>query len=137
MRSCISTSTCTTIMSDNPPCKFCQKETVYVPLVIKGGNGDSNYHTFDVHYCYDCHAEYVHWGILDSIHLYATINNRLYRWSVELDGTLGRLWVIGEPGEVGVRPNRKVDLVKNFGRVYPDVTPQNIVEKIRFMLTFL
>ena len=109
----------------------------YVPLVIKGGNGDSHYHTFDVHYCYDCRSEYVHWGQVDSLHLYTIVNNRMYRWSVESSGRLARLWLVGEPGEPGVRPNRKLELVKNFKNIYPKITPQNINEKLRFILLFL
>jgi hypothetical protein len=124
-------------MSDKHNCKFCQKETVYVPLVIKGGNGDKSYHKFDVHYCYDCEAEYVHWGQINSVHLYTTVNNRMYRWSVELDGTMARLWYVGEPGEPGVRPNKKLKLVKNFKSIYPKITPQNVNEKLRFILLFL
>lgn len=115
-------------------CKFCQKETVYVPLVIKGGNGDNKYHTFEVHYCYDCKAEYVKWSGSDTIHLYATINTRMYRWSI--NGGDAYLWYVGEPGEPGVRPNRKLKLVKSF-REFPPITPQNIERKLRFMLLFL
>lgn len=117
-------------------CKFCQKDAVYVPLVIKGGRGDSKYHTFDVRYCYECAAEYVDWGGITSIHLYTTINSRMYRWSIEDGGTLARLWYIGEPGEPGVRANRKLKLVKSFKET-PQITPENIERKLRFMLLFL
>jgi len=119
------------------PCKFCQKETAPVPLIIKGGNGDNKYHTFDVHYCYDCAAEYVDWAGVVSIHLYVTINNRMYRWSVEDKGSLARLWYVGEPGEPGVRANRKMFLIKSFKEDFPQITPENIERKLRFILLFL
>lgn len=111
-------------------CVYCQKETVYVPLQIKK-------HKFEVHYCYDCAAEYVSWGQIKSKHLYTTINNRMYRWSVELDGALGRLWYIEEPGEPGRSPNKGLKMVKNFGSNYPTITPQNVNDKLRFILLFL
>jgi hypothetical protein len=118
-------------------CKFCPKETVYVPLSIKGGVGDNSFHMFEVHYCYDCKAEYVDWAENTSIHLYTMINNRMYRWSIEGNGTTGRLWYVGEPGEPGIRPNRKLSLVKSFTKDFPPITPQNIERKLRFMLLFL
>lgn len=123
-----------------PPCKFCAKETVYVPLIIKGGNGDKSFHKFDVHYCYNCAAEYVKFGDANSIHIYTTINNKMYRWSVndiESHPQLGTIWYIGEPGEPGVRTNRKLKLLKSFHGNFPQITPENIERKLRFMLLFL
>jgi|SRR5579864_1466590 len=116
-------------------CKFCQKEAVYVPLQFASPSGKK--HVMQVHYCYDCAAEYVNWGQVKSTHLYTFINNRTYRWSVELDGSLGRLWHIGEPGVPGKSPNRELTVVKNFGERYPTITPQNVNEKLRFILLFL
>lgn len=124
-------------MTDKYNCMFCQNETAYVPLIIKGGNGDNTYHTFEVHYCFECHAEYVHWGPVNAVHLYTVVNHRTYRWSLELDGSAARLWYIDEPGIPGVRQNKGVKLVKNFKGKYPAITPQNIEEKLRFILLFL
>jgi hypothetical protein len=118
------------------PCKFCPKETVYVPLIIKGGNGDNKYHTFDVHYCYDCAAEYVDWSGSTAVHLYTTINNRMYRWSMEANGAAAHLWYVGEPGIPGKNPNRKMFLIKSF-KDFPQITPENIERKLRFILLFL
>ncbi len=118
------------------PCKFCQKDTVYVPLIIKGGNGDKNFHKFDVYYCYDCAAEYVNWSDGISTHLYTTVNNRMYRWSQGNKSTTAQLWYVGKPGEPGKSPNKEMLLVKSF-KDFPLVTPQNVERKIRFMLLFL
>jgi hypothetical protein len=118
-------------------CTFCHKDAVYVPLVVKAKNGRSTHRVFEVYYCYDCKAEYVHFGNIKNHHLYTTINNRMYRWSVEIDGAMGRLWYVGEPGEPGVTPNRKMELVKNFHAIYPAITPGNIQEKLKFILLFL
>lgn len=116
-------------------CVYCQKETVYVPLQFRSSSGHK--HTMEVHYCYDCAAEYVHWGQVNSKHLYTVINNRTYRWSIEIDGSLGRLWAIDEPGVPGKSPNRGLTVVKSFGDKYPTITPQNVNEKLRFILLFL
>lgn len=120
-------------------CKFCQKDNVYVPLIIKGGNGSSKYHTFEVYYCYDCAAEYVNYGE-NSVHLYTTLNDKMYRWSVNMiagQPDYGTIWYVGEPGEPGVRPNKKMKLLKSFTDNLPQVTPKNIQSKLRFMLLFL
>jgi len=54
----------------------------------------------------------------------------------DIDGYAGSLWYIGEPGEPGVRPNRKLKMLKTFSNP-PEVTPENVERKIRFMLLFL
>jgi hypothetical protein len=118
-------------------CTFCQKETVYVPLIVKNKDGKATNRVFQVYYCYDCQAEYAYFGSIKNVHLYTTINNRMYRWSLELNGSMGRLWYVGEPGEPGVRPNRKLELVKNFQSMFPTITPQNIQDKLKFILLFL
>jgi len=117
------------------PCKFCQKETDYVPLVIKGGNGDNSFHTFEVYYCYGCAAEFVEWRAAPATHLYTTINNRMYRWSIGTESC--HIWYVGKPGEPGVRPNKDLKLVKTFKSDFPQITPENIERKLRFILLFL
>lgn len=114
----------------NPKCRFCQKETVYVPLTISARR------TFKVYHCYDCSYEYVDELSWSNHHLYTSINNRMYRWSVDESGTAAHLWYVGEPGEPGVRANRKLFLVKSF-KDFPSITPQNIERKLRFILLFL
>ena len=115
-------------------CTFCQKDTVYVPLVVTPQTS-SNFRRFEVYYCYDCNAEYVE--STGGVHLYATINNKMYRWSMEEEGTIGRLWSVGEPGIPGAQPNRKMFLIKSFKKDLPVITPQNILEKLKFILVFL
>ena len=116
------------------PCRFCQKAADYVPLQV------SPKHRFEVHYCFNCQAEFVDHKIDcgKTVHLYTSISNRMYRWSImeDIDGYAGSLWYIGEPGEPGVRPNRKLKMLKTFSNP-PEVTPENVERKIRFMLLFL
>jgi len=115
-------------------CRFCNKDTVYVPLKV------AQRRTFEVHYCYDCQAEYVEYGKTEgtAIHLYTTINDKMYRWSTieSENGTSGYIWYIGEPGEPGIKPNRKLKLLKHF-EIPPTIVPSNVERKLRFMLLFL
>lgn len=111
-------------------CQFCQKETTYLPLTHAGRH-------FDVHYCFGCRTQYVKWAHINNVHLYTLINDRMYRWSIEMDGRLGRLWYIAEPGTPGKIADKGVELIKNFGAAYPTINPSNIQEKLKFILTFL
>ena len=100
----------------------------YKPLTLRSS------HTFDVHYCYNCNYEVVKgWGN----NLYVSIGNRMYRWSITDEDSVARIWYIGEPGVPGVRANRKMFLVKTFNDHFPQITPQNIEQKLKFMLLFL
>jgi hypothetical protein len=117
---------------------------VHVPLPIKlksrsvGATTSLGAHQLTVHYCYDCKYEYVVFGFYDNInqHLYVEINNRTYRWSLEYG--MAQLWYVGEPGIPGERPNRKMKRLQSFkDGYYPSITPQNIEQKLRFMLLFL
>ena len=54
----------------------------------------------------------------------------------DVDGYSGSLWYIGEPGEPGIRPNRKVKILGTFAYP-PEINPGNVERKIRFMLLFL
>lgn len=114
-------------------CKFCQKDTAYVPLQVKTRK-------FEVHYCYDCSAEYVEYGDTKAIHIYTVISNRMYRWSINEiteQPDYGTIWYVGEPGEPGIRPNKKMKMLKSFTDYLPHITPNNIQSKLRFMLLFL
>ncbi len=116
-------------------CKFCSKDTVYVPLQVSRRK-------FEVHYCYDCSAEYVNYGDGEAkaVHLYITMSNKMYRWSVDEDEDhtqFGRIWYVGEPGVPGERPNRKMKMLKSFNQYFPSITPENIERKLRFILLFL
>lgn len=110
------------------PCDFCQKDTAYVPLTI------TSTRKFEVHYCYDCGAEFVE--NTGGVHLYTEIRGKMYRWSMEEEGTVGRLWSVGEPGVPGIHPNRKMFLIKSFKNP-PAITPQNINNKVKLILVFL
>jgi hypothetical protein len=115
------------------PCKFCSKDTAYVPLQVSKRK-------FDVHYCYNCSAEYVSYSDTSSVHIYTIINNKMYRWSVNSiteQSDYGTIWYVGEPGIPGERPNRKMKMLKSFDTYLPNITPENIVNKLRFMLLFL
>lgn len=114
-------------MADKINCKFCRDEMVYCPIDVQS-------HMFEVHYCYNCSYEVVvGWG--ES--LYKIVNERMYRWSLVAETEVARLWHVGEPGIPGERPNRKMKLVKTFNSHHPNVTPDNIEQKIKFMLLFL
>lgn len=118
-------------------CQFCLKDTVYVPLQV------SPKHTFHVYWCNDCSAEYLSRDGVSSTHLYTLISGRMYRWSINqnehniVEPYTGSLWFIGEPGEPGVRPNKKLKLLKTFKDPLPQITPQNVERKLRFILVFL
>jgi hypothetical protein len=120
-------------------CNFCQKEATYAPLTIKGVTTPDRYRKLRVHYCTDCAAEYVYWendGQLAAINLYVIINAKMYRWSTTLGEKVARLWYVKEPGLPGVQPNKGLNLLKSF-EDHPDLTPENVAEKIKFMLPFL
>ncbi len=115
-------------------CRFCQQEASYAPIFVKT-------HKFEVHYCATCSAEYVDYGNSKGVHLYSLLGDRMYRWSVEefADGRTrsGTIWFVGEPGLPGVRPNRKMKMLKYFNSGIPTITPENVERKLRFMLLFL
>ncbi len=115
-------------------CVFCQKQTAYVPLTVMHGLSG---HKYSVYYCYDCSYEYAPIGGMRHHHLYKMINNRMYRWSWEDKTEKARLWYVGKPGEPGVRPNEDMKLIKTFEKYFPQVTPENIEKKLKFMLLFL
>lgn len=123
-------------------CRFCQNEATYVPLKIEHKSRGPGFSTgapkvIPVYYCYDCQAEYAFFGSFLNVHIYTTIRDRMYRWSVEWNGAMGRLWYVGKPGIPGKVSNDDLQLVKDFNQTYPNITPQNIQKKLRFILLFL
>lgn len=119
-------------------CDFCQQETAYVPLVAKVV-GTSSERLLRVHFCQGCMAEYVYWsqdGERAATHLYVVINDKTYRWTTYPTRAAAFLAYIEEPGIPGIRPNQKIKNLQKFID-HPFITPQNINEKIRFMLPFL
>lgn len=127
-------------MTPSKECNFCHKETVYAPIAIVGThNANDRSRSLRVHYCTNCAAEYVYWshdGELGSVHLYTIVNGKMYRWSTSTGEKKGRLWYVEKPGIPGVKPNEGLVLLKTLEE-HPDLTPENVGEKIRFMLPFL
>lgn len=117
-------------MESNIICDFCQQKTDYVPL--------PDVQALKIHYCQKCSTEYVYWSsdyAFCNRHIYATVHDKLYRWSVNSDKK-AFLSYIKEPGVPGERPNKGVKLLNSF-KEYPDITPQNIAAKIKTYLPFL
>jgi len=116
-------------------CKFCKESTVDKSLNV------TPQRNMKVDFCETCHAEYVYWVDTDktpyAVHLYTTINDKLYRWSFYEDEQEGRLWYYEEPGIPGLKPNRKAKLLKVFHDYFPDITPVNITDKVKMILLFL
>ena len=120
-------------------CHYCNKDTAYVPLTVARPGMMARLRIIKVYYCQECQAEYVYWSdinTLSSIHLYTTINGKMYRWSTGTTDTDARLWYIANPGVPGQTHNSGVELLKNFPD-HPDLTPQNVQAKIHFMLPYL
>ena len=114
-------------------CKFCNKETSDKSISLTPKRN------MKVDFCSDCLAEYVYWSDSNqtpyAIHLYTTIGDKMYRWSSYDGHTTGHLWFIEDPGIPGIQPNRKTKLLKTL-QEGPQITPQNIIEKIKFILLF-
>jgi hypothetical protein len=121
-------------------CHFCLQPTRYVPLSVGDDYSLNKIRILKVHFCHRCRAEYTFWGDstgeLSAVHLYTTINDKMYRWSTSPNDKSGRLWYVEHPGIVGNKPNKGLVLLKNF-EDHPDITPANIEEKVRFILPFL
>jgi hypothetical protein len=119
-------------------CEFCNTDTMYLPLAIGTQYESLNSRVLRVHFCRPCQAEYVYWsndGVLASIHLYTTINEKMYRWSMVPAISGGRLWHVGTPGIPGKESNKDLTLLKNLD--LNSITPSNVEEKIRIYLPFL
>jgi hypothetical protein len=117
----------------NVKCKFCQQEPEYKPLKEMSNLG------VKVYFCFKCNAEYLYWqnDQLGSISLYLTLNNNMYRWTDSLNGfmILYHVYIPGIPGE-------KVNALKSIfcltpEQAKPEITPDNIANKIRNYLLLL
>lgn len=116
-------------------CKFCQKEMKYVPLVLSHSGISAI--TIPAHFCETCSYEYAPLGGMKNHHLYRMINERMYRWSYEETTNVARVWYVGTPGTPGVSPNKDLQLLKSFEEHFPEVTPENVEEKLKLVLVFL
>jgi hypothetical protein len=114
------------------PCRFCQQDVSYAPLDSMEGLG------IKVYFCYTCSAEYMysmHFNTFNSTSIYATFNNKMYRWS--MTGNAAHLWYIKTPGIPGCKENKDLDLIKTFKDNLPDITPDNFIEKLSVYLLFI
>ncbi len=119
----------------SPPCKFCQKETAYVPLTLSHSGISAI--KINAYFCHDCQYEYAPIGGMKYHHLYKMVNNRMYRWSIEDTTKVARLWYVGQPGIPGQVPNKDLKILKTFEDHYPEITPENVERKLKFILLFL
>lgn len=114
------------------PCQFCANGASYAPL------DEMEKHGVKVYFCYECRAEYLYFsdGLAASVSLYTEINQRMYRWTVTSQN-VAQLIYIKNPGIPGTRKNENLEFIKSFQKDFPQVTPQNINEKLRTWLVFL
>lgn len=114
---------------NNVDCVFCKKDAPHSPLP------ELEIHSVKVFFCYNCRAEYVYWedGSIASQSLYIEINNKMYRWTT--GGGTCQLWYVKIPGEPGIRANQEMHTIKTFRfDNCPNITPQNIEQKVRTLL---
>jgi hypothetical protein len=115
------------------PCQFCGQGAGYAPLPDRDTKGVS------IYFCHPCQAEYlVYWdGPQASVSLYTEINGETYRWTSTNANTYTLNHII-DPGVPGVRGNGDIKLIRYFRDIpNPNVTPQNVKEKVRTWLVFL
>jgi hypothetical protein len=130
-------------MSQEPPkkdCVYCQQPTTYSPIGIGQDTNGKPLRILRVYFCSPCSAEYVFWsdnGDLATTHLYTTIGENMYRWTLTANPPEARLFIIREPGVPGKVPNKGIERLQLFQEDILDITPSNIQEKIGFLLTWL
>lgn len=114
-------------------CKFCAAQTDYSPIK------EMRSRSIDVFFCDPCQTEYVKISSMSEIwntSIYIKLNDNTYRWSVNKYG--GQLWRIKNPGIPGQRINEDLYMIKSFSiNDIPDITPSNIMEKIKVWLLLL
>jgi hypothetical protein len=115
-------------------CKFCKGDAFFRPLK------EMEVLEVHVHFCDKCQAEYLRFndGTIASVSLYTKINDHMYRWTVTSART-AQLWRVKDPGIPGTRVNRNLEPVMGFeiGDTIPEITPDNVEDKIRTWLVFL
>lgn len=115
---------------DSVKCLFCPNPPEYKPLA------EMEQHSAKVFFCFKCNAEYTLWNGNQNKYysLYTVINNKMYRWSS--NNHSGYLYYIKTPGTPGIKANADMVLVKAFPDLQSSITPINIKEKIKIILTF-
>jgi hypothetical protein len=124
-------------------CKYCQQEAAYKPIErVEAAKGK-------IYWCYTCHSEIIHWqrGNRITHSLYVTVNGRMFRWTTsDEEPDFASLWRIGKPGVIGESINEDVKCIATFGDIggplgvsdiIPEITPQNIQDKLSKYLPFL
>lgn len=118
------------------PCQFCSNMAGYAPL------DEMEKHNVGVYYCHTCKAEYLFFrdARMASVSLYTAIKDKMYRWTVTSVGS-AQLWYVSVPGIPGVKKNEGLVPIKSWdtsrGDTLPQLTPDNINEKLRTWLLFL
>jgi len=115
------------------PCQFCQQEVSHEPL-----KGLEEYGV-KVYFCHDCLAEYVYWtdGAEASSSVYRTYRDKMYRWTVTPQRDTAYLVHIKKPGVPGSRHNEDMHILKVFKSDFPNITPDNFIDKLSVYLVFL
>ena len=120
-------------------CKFCQKVASYEPLE------SMERFRIKVFYCHPCKAEYLYTAnkqevpgmVPSSVSLYATVNKKMYRWTVRAD-QCGQLWWVKQPGIPGKKINEDMQPILYLPELETvELTPNNIVTKLESWLPFL
>ena len=112
-------------------CQFCDKPTVNANLEEM-----SRYGVY-VQFCHTCLAEYVFYRdeTLSHYSLYTTLGEKMYRWTIA--HSVAFIRYVEKPGIPGQVPNKDMRVVHRFANDIPEITPQNINEKLKTYLVFL
>lgn len=114
-------------------CKYCLLESTYSPIEGFGLHG------IDIYFCHNCFVEclYVkHSGDKISTSIYCKIEDKMYRWTI-INKNMAHLWEVKVPGEPGLKINKDLVLIKTFKNNIPEITPDNILNKITSWLPFI
>ncbi len=116
--------------------------TESLPIICDFCKNIMNYndftHNLKIYYCNVCQVEYSYWRNSNkylSKYLYATINEKYYRWRFYSDDT-SELCLIPGLHTLGKRPFEGKEIIKNFD-TYLKINPTNIQGKINIILTFI
>lgn len=116
-------------------CDFCKQEAPHTPIQALESKG------LKIYFCENCNTEYTLWNDQTPAarHMYVTINDKLYRWTITRagQGVKAYLRYYKDPGIPGAMVNRNQELLQIFTESIPEITPDNIEQKIRFILLFL
>jgi hypothetical protein len=115
-------------------CQFCQQDIKSSPIEEAIRMGADRY------WCDKCQAEYLmfrHEDEPNSVSLYVSLNDKNYRWTATRTGR-GLLFHVGEmfnPQHLSHDCEVLFSLSPEDHK--PNITPDNVVEKIKTMLIFL